>query len=126
MLKTLNDRLKLMRSTRLQCEELAMTMEFLEGGAIKQLRANLKKYHENDEDDQLRINVDNEVQALIDRADQNRKEEDLLHSGLVTNCDDQEEEKKQEVEETNKESKFGYLEWLDKLINLHDCTDLHM
>ena len=38
MLKTLNDKLKLMRATREKCEELAMTMEFLEGGAIKNLK----------------------------------------------------------------------------------------
>ena len=37
MLKTLNDKLKLMRATREKCEELAMTMEFLEGKAIKNL-----------------------------------------------------------------------------------------
>jgi hypothetical protein len=38
MLKALNDKLKLMRSTRENCEELAMTMEFLEGGAINGLK----------------------------------------------------------------------------------------
>ena len=35
MLKALNDKLKLMRATKERCEELAMTMEFLEGGQIK-------------------------------------------------------------------------------------------
>ena len=66
MLKTLNDKLKLMRATRVQCEELYMTMEFLEGGAIKQLKVNLKKYYEDDDNDTLRITVDNEVSSLID------------------------------------------------------------
>ena len=37
MVKTLNDKLKVMRATREKCEELAMTMEFLEGKAIKLL-----------------------------------------------------------------------------------------
>jgi hypothetical protein len=51
MLKALNDKLKLMRATRENCEELAMTMEFLEGGAIRGLKAALKKYYDDHEDD---------------------------------------------------------------------------
>lgn len=58
MLKTLNDKLKLMRATRENCEELAMTMEFLEGGAIKNLKLSLRRYHEDHENDDLRITVD--------------------------------------------------------------------
>jgi hypothetical protein len=57
MLKALNDKLKLMRGTREYCEELAMTMEFLEGGAIKGLKAALKKYYDDHEDDSFRNNV---------------------------------------------------------------------
>ena len=124
MLKALNDKLKLMRSTRLQCEELAMTMEFLEGGAIKQLRTNLKKYHEDDANDQFRKNVDNEVQALIDKADRNRKEEDLLHSGAITNADDHEEEKKQEPATPTEDTKYGYLTWLDRHVDLSGSRDI--
>jgi hypothetical protein len=59
MLKALNDKLKLMRATRENCEELAMTMEFLEGGAIKGLKIALKKYFDDHEDDSLRDNVNN-------------------------------------------------------------------
>jgi len=81
MVKTLNDKLKVMRATREKCEELAMTMEFLEGKAIKLLQTHLKKYYDDHENDTLRENVDKEVTALIDLADKNRKEEDLLHSG---------------------------------------------
>ncbi len=51
MLKNLNEKLKVMRSTREKCEELAMTMEFLQGGAIRTLRNHLKKYHEDHEND---------------------------------------------------------------------------
>ena len=58
MLKALNDKLKLMRETREKCEELAMTMEFLEGGAIKNLKIHLKKYYDDHENDNLRNNVD--------------------------------------------------------------------
>ena len=61
MLKTLNDKLKLMRSTREKCEELAMTMEFLEGGAIKGLKLHLKKYHDDVDNDIFRHNVDKQV-----------------------------------------------------------------
>jgi hypothetical protein len=66
MLKTLNDKLKLMRATREKCEELAMTMEFLEGGAIKNLKISLRKYHDDHENDDLRKIVDKLVTALID------------------------------------------------------------
>jgi len=45
MLKTLNEKLKLMRETRVGCEELAMTMGFLDGGAIHNLKTYLKVYY---------------------------------------------------------------------------------
>tara|TARA_B110000285_G_C15054274_1_gene578677 strand:- start:483 stop:707 length:225 start_codon:yes stop_codon:yes gene_type:complete len=73
MVKALNDKLKLMRATREKCEELAMTMEFLEGGAIKALKQYLKKYNDDHENDSLRTNVDNEVTSLINQADECRK-----------------------------------------------------
>lgn len=78
MLKALNDKLKLMRATREKCEELAMTMEFLEGGAIKKLKGHLKQYYDDHENETLRNNVDNEVSRLIEVADDKMKEEDLL------------------------------------------------
>lgn len=84
MLKELNDKLKLMRATRENCEELAMTMEFLEGGAIKGLKAALKKYYDDHEDESLRFNVDKQCTALIELADIKRKSEDLLKTaGIV-------------------------------------------
>jgi len=83
MLKALNDKLKLMRDIREKCEELAMTMEFLGAGAIKTLRNHLKKYYDDHENDNLRIKVDNEITSLIELADKNRKNENLLHSGIV-------------------------------------------
>ena len=83
MVKTLNDKLKVMRATREKCEELAMTMEFLEGKAIKNLQQHLKRYYDDHENDMFRENVDKEVTSLIDLADKNRKEEDLLHSGQI-------------------------------------------
>ena len=79
MLKTLNEKLKLMRATREKCEELAMTMEFLQGGSIRTLRLHLKKYSEDHDNETFRINVDMEVMRLIELADVNRKDEDLLH-----------------------------------------------
>lgn len=93
MLKTLNDKLKLMRATREKCEELAMTMEFLEGNAIKGLKTHLKKYHEDVDNDALRNNVDKQVQALLDLADKNRKAEDVLGGMQADGNDEKEEEK---------------------------------
>jgi len=115
MLKQLNDKLKLMRSTRIKCEELAMTMEFLDGGAIKPLKGHLKKYYEDHEQEQLRNNVDKEVENLINIADQNRKQEDVL--GGVINQDLEEEKKQQEANDMS-DSKYGHLSWLNKLIDL--------
>ncbi len=88
MLKTLNDKLKLMRSTRERCEELSMTMGFLGGGAIKNLKVSLRKYFEDNEDERIRSNLHQEITRLINIADINRQAEDLLHSGAF------EEEKK--------------------------------
>lgn len=69
MLKNLNDKLKLMRATRAKCEELATTMGFLEGGAIKTLKMLLRKYYEDVDNDDARNNVDSEVNKLITLAD---------------------------------------------------------
>ena len=80
-----------------------MTMEFLEGGAIKNLKSCLKKYYDDHEDETLRNNVDNEATALIELADSNRKAEDLLNKeGIVPGqpvTAEDEEQKQKESEE---------------------------
>ena len=43
-----------------------MTMEFLEGGAIRGLKAALKKYYDDHEDESLRTNVDKVALSLIE------------------------------------------------------------
>jgi ferric iron reductase protein FhuF len=51
MIKNLNEKLARMRETREKCEELSMTMEFLDGGDIKPLKGCLRRYyseHENE------------------------------------------------------------------------------
>jgi len=58
MIKVLNDKLKLMRETRIKCEELTMTFGFLQGGEIKNLKQHLRKYNEDPNNDSLRANVD--------------------------------------------------------------------
>lgn len=120
MLKALNDKLKLMRSTKERCEELAMTMEFLEGGAIKTLKTHLKKYNEDHDNDTLRTNVDNEVQRLIELADKNRKDEDLLNQGggIAGIGKDKDEEEKVEENSNDSSANYGYLGWLHKLVDL--------
>lgn len=117
MLKALNDKLRLMRGTREKCEELAMTMEFLDGGAIKRLKGFLKNYYDDHENDTYRTNVDNEVIRLIDVADKNMKEEDLLGNGPATGQDKNEEEKKQGDDDSSSQQ-YGHLVWLHKLIDL--------
>ena len=118
MLKALNDKLKLMRATRENCEELAMTMEFLEGGAIKGLKQALKKYYDDHEDESLRNNVDKQCTALIELADNKRKTEDLLKTaGIVPGQPlEQEEEIKLQAEDN---SKWGHLGWLHDMVNLN-------
>ena len=114
MLKTLNEKLKLMRATREKCEELAMTMEFLQGGSIRILRLNLKKYYEDHDNEMLRNNVDMEVMRLIELADVNRKDEDLLHQHDAG----AEEQKANESNTDGQENQFGHLAWLSKMIDL--------
>jgi len=113
MLKNLNEKLKVMRSTREKCEELAMTMEFLQGGAIKSLRVYLKKYNDDPENDTLRQNVDSEVNRLIEIANENLKEEDFRQQLENTGN----EERKAQEEDTS--DQFGYLTWLHKFIDLN-------
>ena len=50
-------------------------MEFLEGGSIKTLKGHLRKYYDDPENEQLRINVETEVNRLIDVADAKRMQE---------------------------------------------------
>ena len=116
MLKNLNDKLKLMRSTRERCEELSMTMEFLGGGAIKNLRVSLRKYFEDNDDERIRTNVHQEVTRLINIADINRQAEDLLHQGTF-------EEEKKENGIKDDGSQYGHLQWLHKLIDLSMPTN---
>ena len=111
MLKSLNEKLKLMRVTRSRCEELAMTMGFLEGGAIKPLKPLLKKYNEDVDNDEARTNVDNEVAELISQADLNRQAEDLLTKV-------KEEEEKKQYSDTGSNSKYGHLGWLHQIIDM--------
>jgi len=113
MLKALNDKLKLMRAIREKCEELAMTMEFLEGGAIKSLKVHLKKYFDDVDNETLRNNVDKQCQALLDLADKNRKAEDVL--GGLGNNEAEEEEKSQGGTDS---AKYGNLGWLHDIIDL--------
>lgn len=128
MLKTLNDKLKLMRATRVNMEELNTTMSFLEGGAIKQLKSHLKKYSDDPENETFRLNVDNEVTALIDLADKNRKREDLLHSGIIMQDSNNsaEESKQLEIINTENTEKFGYLGWLNSYMDLNKANDIFM
>ena len=136
MLRSLNDKLKLMRATRENCEELAMTMEFLEGGAIKVLKGHLRKYYDltanmikdrkyydEHENEIHRIAVDKEVTSLIDLADSNRKNEDLLHSGKFSglNKNPDEEEKKSVTQDIS--DKYAHLGWLNQLIDLNDSEN---
>ena len=114
MLKTLNDKLKLMRSTRERCEDLLMTMGFLGGGAIKNLRVSLRKYFEDNEDERVRTNVHQEITRLINISDINRQAEDLLHSEAY------EEEKKENLIQ---DDTSGHLQWLHKLIDLSISTN---
>lgn len=110
MLKTLNDKLKLLRATRTKCEELAMTMSFLEGGAIKQLKGLLRKYFEDVDNEDNRNKVDTEINNLIQMADKNRTSEDLL--GKVK------EEEKKLPSDYDEDGKYGHLAWLNKIIDL--------
>lgn len=118
MLKALNDKLKLLRQTKETCEELATTMEFLEGGAIKTLKSHLKKYKDNNDDETLRNNVDNEVARLIELADKNRQNEDLLNKDGGLGMGKENEEEKVEENNNDTSAQFGYLAWLHNLIDL--------
>lgn len=122
MLKVVNDKLKVMRVTREKCEELAMTMEFLEAKAIKNLQSHLKKYYDDHENDALRNNVDKEVTALIELADNNRKKEDLLNSGELEAFNSKNEEQKVQANVSD-DAKYGHLAWLDKLIDMSQAEN---
>jgi lantibiotic modifying enzyme len=111
MMKNLNEKLKVMRATREKCEELAMTMSFLEGGDIKPLKLALKRYYEDHENEELRTDADKLVLQLIEMADKNRKNEGM--SGILGS---HEEERKIFVE--SDENRFGHINWVHKLIDL--------
>ena len=55
-----------------------MTMEFLPGGSIKTLRSILKKYYDDNENEELRNKFDIEITKLLELAEANRKSEALL------------------------------------------------
>lgn len=70
----------------------------------------------------MRTNVDNEVTALIELADSNRKKEDLLSSVQLDGFNSKSEEEK--IPSTvNDDTKYGHLAWLDKLIDLSQAEN---
>lgn len=91
-------------------------MEYLEGGAIKMLKGHLRKYYDDPENEQLRINVETEVKRLIDIADAKRTQE------TGQDLTDQNEERK-EYEKEDNSSQYGNLGWLSKLIDLSDVEN---
>ena len=111
MLKQLNDRLRLMRATRDRCEELSQTMEFLDAGAIRPLKSHLRRYNDDSEKEQLRLNVEAEVSRLVDIADARRTKE-------AAGSTEPEEVKQAELADSG--SKHGYLGWLSRHTNMSD------
>ena len=75
-------------------------MEFLEGGAIEPLKSFLRKYNDDPEKEQPRLNVENEVSRLIDLEDTNHHLENAGASVM-------EEIKESEYVDTC--SKYGWL-----------------
>ena len=62
-----------------------MTMEFLPGGSIKNLKAILKKYYDDNENEELRNKFDVEITKLLELAEANRKSEALLSNQDMAN-----------------------------------------
>lgn len=84
------------------------------------MKQHLKKYIEDHDNETLRTNVDNEVQRLINTADKNRTNEDLLNQGggIAGIGKDKDEEEKVEENSNDSSANYGYLGWLHKVIDL--------
>lgn len=61
------------KKVRERAEELTISMDYLEGGSLKELRTRVRKFLISPEEDEVRIPVVEEIEVLIELSEQNRR-----------------------------------------------------
>lgn len=61
------------KKVRERAEELTISMDYLEGGSLKELRIRVRKFLISPEEDEVRIPVVEEIEVLIELSEQNRR-----------------------------------------------------
>lgn len=72
-INTLLKKLEGWKKVRERAEELTISMDYLEGGSLKELRIRVRKFLISPEEDEVRIPVVEEIEVLIELSEQNRR-----------------------------------------------------
>ena len=63
------------KKVRERAEELTISMDYLEGGRLKELRSRVRKFLMAPEEDETRLPVVEEIEVLIELSEQNRRKQ---------------------------------------------------
>jgi hypothetical protein len=63
------------KKVRERAEELTISMDYLEGGRLKELRSRVRKFLTAPEEDETRLPVVEEIEVLIEMSEQNRRKQ---------------------------------------------------
>lgn len=63
------------KKVRERAEELTISMDYLEGGRLKELRSRVRKFLMVPEEDETRLPVVEEIEVLIEMSEQNRRKQ---------------------------------------------------
>lgn len=61
------------KKVRERAEELTISMDYLEGGRLKELRSRVRKFLMVPEEDETRLPVVEEIEVLVELSEQNRR-----------------------------------------------------
>jgi hypothetical protein len=63
------------KKVRERAEELTISMDYLEGGRLKELRSRVRKFLMVPEEDETRLPVVEEIEVLVELSEQNRRKQ---------------------------------------------------
>jgi hypothetical protein len=76
------------KKVRERAEELTISMDYLEGGRLKELRSRVRKFLMVPEEDETRLPVVEEIEVLVELSEQNRRKQNrgcYFHNTKKTN-----------------------------------------
>jgi hypothetical protein len=73
LIGALSKKLEAWKKVRDRAEELAISMDYLEPGSLRELKSRAKKFLSLPDDEEARVQVAEEIEVLIETSEQNRR-----------------------------------------------------